>query len=125
MFSLLIQWNLRSLPDTGGTRGIFSPPRMNHPQNAVTNAMGRLIVSALVVLVLGACSGRPTGVPERDLQWRTSLRGEELRVIVFDRTGEYRIDSISLVGPNGQVLPAREITRESQGGTTGPGYSVF
>ena len=87
--------------------------------------MYRLILSAVMVLALVACSGRPTGVPERDLQWRTSLRGDELSVIVFDRTGEYRIDGVSLVGPNGQVIPAREMTRESQGGSAGPGYSVF
>src|SRR5262245_58267949 len=88
--------------------------------------MYRLILSAVVMLALAACSGRPTGVPERDLQWNTSLRGDELRVIVFDRTGEYRIDSVTLVGPNGQVVPAREMTRESQGGSgSGPGYSVF
>jgi hypothetical protein len=87
--------------------------------------MQRLILSVLTVLTLVACSGGPTGVPERDLQWRASLRGDEVRVSVFDRTGEYRIDSVSLVGPNGQVAPAREMTRESQGSSVGPGYSVF
>jgi len=84
---------------------------------SVTYIMYRLILSALVVLGLVACSGSPTGVPERDLQWRTSLRDNELRVVVFDRTGQYRIDGVSLVGSNGQVVPARDLTRESQGGS--------
>jgi hypothetical protein len=85
----------------------------------------RRLLLGLAVLVLGACSGGPTGVPERDLQWRTSLRGNEVRVIVFDRTGQYRIDRVTLVGPDGQVVPARELTRESQGGSSGPGFGVF
>jgi hypothetical protein len=87
--------------------------------------MHRLIISTLALATLAACSGRSTGVPERDLQFRTSVRSNEMRVVVFDRTGEYRIDGVSLVGPNGQVFPAREVTRESQGGSTGPGYGVF
>lgn len=87
--------------------------------------MHRAILFTLTVLVLAACSGGPTGVPERDLQWRTSLRGNELRVVVFDRTGQYRIDGVSLVGPNGQVVPARELTRESQGGSNGPSYGLY
>ena len=86
----------------------------------------RRLVLILAVLTLAACSGRPSGVPERDLQWRTSLRGGELQVIVFDRTGAYRIDNVALVGPGGQTVMAREMTRESQGGSgSGPGYSVF
>ena len=87
--------------------------------------MHRPILPAIAVLVLAACSGGPTGVPERDLQWRTSLRGNELRVVVFDRTGQYRIDGVSLVGPNGQVVPARELTRESQGGSSGPSVGFY
>lgn len=82
------------------------------------------IVLALAVLTLAACSGRPTGVPERDLQWRTSLRGDEVRVVVFDRTGQYRIDRIALVGPDGSVVPARELTRESQSGGGRPGVGI-
>ena len=66
------------------------------------------------------------GVPERDLQWRTSLHGDEIRVAIFDRTGEYRIDSVALVGPAGQVMPARELTRENQSTGGGrPGVDVF
>jgi len=79
---------------------------------------------ALILLTLTACSGRPTGIPEKDLQWRTSLRGDEVRVAVFDRTGQYRINGITLVGPGGAVVPARELTRESQSGAGGGGLSV-
>jgi hypothetical protein len=86
----------------------------------------RRLILALVVLALGACGSRPTGVPERDLQWRTSLRGDQVQLVVFDRTGEYRITSVSLVGPSGQVVPARELTRENQGsGGGGTGVGVF
>lgn len=88
--------------------------------------MKRFVVLVLAVLALGACGSRPTGVPERDLQWRTSLRGDEMRVIAFDRTGDYRIDSVALVGPAGQVVPARELTRENQStGGGGHGVGVF
>jgi hypothetical protein len=80
---------------------------------------------ALLVMALGACAGHPTGVPERDLLWRTSLRGDEVRVIVFDRTGEYRINNVSLVGPNGQSVHARELTRENQSVGGNPGVGVF
>jgi hypothetical protein len=86
--------------------------------------MGRFVL-ALAVLALGACSSGPTGVPERDLQWRTSLRADEVRVIMFDRTGQYRVDRVALVGPGGQVVPAREMTRENLGGSAGPGFGVF
>jgi len=78
----------------------------------------------LFLLALTACSGRPTGIPEKDLQWRTTLRGDEVRVIVFDRTGQYRINGVALVGPGGAVVPARELTRESQSGAGGGGLSV-
>jgi hypothetical protein len=82
------------------------------------------MLPALATLALVACSGRPTGVPEKDLQWRTSLRGDEVRVVVFDRTGQYRINGVALVGPGGAVVPARELTRESQSGAGGGGLSV-
>jgi hypothetical protein len=64
-------------------------------------------------------------VPERDLQWRTSLRADEAWFVVFDRTGQYRIDRVALVGPGGQAVPAREMTRENQGGNGRPGFGVF
>jgi hypothetical protein len=69
------------------------------------------------MLVLAACGGGPTGDPARDLQWRTSIRGNEVHAIAFDRTGAYVIQRVSLVGPEGQIIPAREMTRESQGGS--------
>jgi hypothetical protein len=75
------------------------------------------ITTLLLILVLAACGGGPTGDPARDLQWRTSIRGNEVRAIVFDRTGSYMIQRVSLVGPDGQTVPAREMTRENQGGS--------
>ena len=75
------------------------------------------LTTLLLVLVLAACGGGPTGDPARDLQWRTSIRGNEVRAIVFDRTGSYVIQRVSLVGPDGQTIPAREMTRENQGGS--------
>ena len=86
--------------------------------------MKRLVLT-LMIFALAACSGRPTGTPERDLQWRTSLRGDTVQVVVFDRTGQYRINSVSLVGPSGQVVPARELTRENEDDGSGPGFDVF
>ena len=82
------------------------------------------LTTLLMVLVLAACSGRPAGTPERDLQWRTSVRGDEIRVVLFDRTGSYRIDRIALVGPSGQEVQAREMTRESQSGGKGPSFGL-
>jgi hypothetical protein len=86
--------------------------------------MARL-TTLLLILVLTACAGGATGDPNRDLQWRTSIRGNEVRAVVFDRTGGYQIQRVSLVGPDGQILPAREMTRENQGGSgSGVGFGV-
>jgi DNA-binding transcriptional LysR family regulator len=81
------------------------------------------LTTLLLVLALAACVARPPGDPNRDLQWRTSIRGNEVRAVVFDRTGSYRIERVALVGPNGQIWPAREMTRENQGGS-GPGVGL-
>jgi hypothetical protein len=86
--------------------------------------MARL-TTLLLVLVLAACAGGPTGDPNRDLQWRTSIRGNEVRAVLFDRTGGYQIQRVSLVGPDGQTVPAREMTRENQGGSgSGVGFGI-
>jgi hypothetical protein len=84
-------------------------------------------LAAILALALTAgCEQIPGGPPAPvtpDLQWQTELLPDAVRVALYDRRAAWRIDSVTLVGPAGQAVPAREMTRVS-GNTSGPGFGT-
>lgn len=75
----------------------------------------------------GAPSLAPSGPP---LNWETRVSGDTVTVELRDPNAYYRVERVEMVGPNGLVLAASEIDRETSrgdyagGGGYGGGPSV-
>ncbi len=55
-----------------------------------------------------------------DLEWKTALKSDVVEVVLIDRKSFYRVDQIELIGPDGRIYRATDITRHV---TEGDGYS--
>lgn len=71
----------------------------------------RRLLAAASLLALAGCAQAP-GPSEPSLDWRTSVRGDELVVQLADRRGHYRVEQVSLIAPSGRRYSAFELTRE-------------
>lgn len=80
----------------------------------------RRLLAAAWLLALAGCAQAPGGEPSLD--WRTSVRGEELVVQLADRRAHYRVAQVALVAPSGRRYPAFELTREVLRDDDGYGY---
>jgi hypothetical protein len=93
-----------------------------------TDALHHYLVSMslrklLPIIGLAGCTSAGAPSPA-DLQWRTALEGDSIRLVLIDRSGTYRIERVTLVGPMGQTASAREMTRQSETGPSSAGYGL-
>jgi hypothetical protein len=49
--------------------------------------------------------------PGPDVRWRSGIEGDVVTVDIIDRFGYYRVDRVALVSPDGQEIPAQDLTR--------------
>lgn len=107
---------------------------VRHPSPSVPR-LGRFVAygagAVLAGLLLAACSGSGTGETAAEARtppnvaWTTSYSADTVRVTIDDPAGYYRVERVTLFGPDGRTAEAAELTRDSvgtgTGGTTGGG----
>ena len=49
--------------------------------------------------------------PGPDVRWRSGIEGDVVTIDIIDRFGYYRVDRVALVSPDGQEIPAQDLTR--------------
>lgn len=60
-----------------------------------------------------------------NLKWETALQGDVVEVVLIDRKSFYRVDQIELIGPDGRIYRATDITRHvTRGDSYGSGARV-
>ena len=80
-----------------------------------------LIFGLLLVAACASTTGRNTPTEQGrepaaavflpDLEWNTTLRNDLVEVALIDRKSFYRVDQVELIGPDGRLYPATDITR--------------